>query len=109
MITRGGPPPPRREALINLAREPNPTRETGVGTREVEEVAEETAEKRKGRGEGGREEAEDDDGGGGVLSSAIGGKRPGTESGDGYRGSSAIIGAESSFFFPFFFPLFFDE
>lgn len=33
--------------------------------------------------------------------------RPGTESGDGYRGSSAIIGAESSFFFPFFFPPFF--
>lgn len=35
---------------------------------------------------------------------------PGTESGDGYRGSSAIIGAESSSFFPsssFFFPFFF--
>lgn len=57
MIARGGPP--RREALINLAREPNPTRENGVGTREVEEVVEETAKRRRG---GGRE-AEDDSGG----------------------------------------------
>lgn len=38
---------------------------------------------------------------------AIGGGKPRTESGDGYRGSSAIIGAESSFFsLLFFFPFF---
>jgi len=43
-----------------------------------------------------------------VLSRRQSAARPGTESGDGYRGSSAIIGAESSFFsFLSFSPLFF--
>lgn len=78
MIARGGPP--RREALINLAREPSPTRETGWERARLEEVVEETAVRRGragGRGWGGREggrEAEDGGDGGGALSPAIAGK-----------------------------------
>lgn len=82
-----------------------------MGTREVEEVAEETAEKRKGGGGGeggGREEAEDDDGGGGggVLSSAIGGKTGDRER----RRLSRKFGnyrCRVVFFFPFLFSPFF--
>lgn len=47
--------------------------------------------------------------GGGALGGQRSAAEPGTESGDGYRGSSAIIGAESSFFSFFFSSLFFDE
>lgn len=64
----------------------------------------ETAERPRGWGrEGGRQKTT-----AAVLSRRRSAARSGTESGDGYRGSSAIIGAESSFFFlPFLFPLFF--
>lgn len=78
-----------------------------MGTREVEEVVEETAE-RRGRGgrEGGRE-AEDDSGG--ALSPAIGGKTGDRERRRLSRKFGNYRCRVAFFSFLSFFPLFFDE
>jgi len=92
------------ETLIKLARELDSTQQGG-GNRRWRRRGRKWL-RRWGKGDG-----EEKDGGGalGQRSAA----EPGTESGDGYRGSSAIIGAESSSFFPsssfFLPPFFFDE
>lgn len=70
----------RREALINLAREPNLTQRR--------------AARRGGVVSSSRETGASDGGGGGRRWRG----HPGEERRDGYRGSSAIIGAESLFF-----------
>lgn len=100
MIARGESP--RREALINLAREPNPTRETGW-----ERARKWWRRRRRDVEGGGGREAEDDSGG--VLSPAIGGK---TEDRERRRLSRKFGNYRCRVvFFSFlsFFPLFFDE